>query len=721
MSSVLVVVEFAVAAALLPAARRRGGLGRPWALLAVTVLLIGVGRVLTMAADDGGVGLAAEAGGPGAVGLDDVVYLVSGWILVAALIAFWARQQHRINRRDVLDAGLVTVCLALAVLTQVMRPMLALADSWPERVMAVAVPVQSLVVLSLTVVVVGHRHYDRWQAALMVSVVLLAVAGVAASSDGDLPWPLRLFAPTAYGLWLMLAYLPRAAPLITAGPRGDDGPPVVRRIAVLALVAFGLNTILLLGQEGAAVIGTALAVLGLVVVRCLWLTGRVRSAYESQLTEAQDERLLARVALRLVEAESPSAVHRTAVDGALSVLDGLAPVAVALAVGETDSLEVVVMAGDVALAGAVDLDAVLTENAPTLGRGPVLTRCGRGLLVPVVGRTGPLGVLAVLAPGADLDTRTPALESVARQAAVALEAVAGAVRAESPGLSTVPTPFVLAMQGPLPAPHSVTDLHRGMRNGEIRAVFQPIVRLSDRATVGYEALARWEHPTRGTVEPARFLRTAIDSGLVVPLGRQLLTQVVVTAARLPLGVRDLTVAVNLCATELRAPGLLDVLRTLLVANDVAPGRLVVEVTENSVLTDVDLVSGVLADLRTLGIKVHLDDFGTGYSSLSWLRQLPLDGIKIDRSFVADIAPSDGGSTAPVVEAITRMAQVLDLTVVAEGVETEAQAERLTALGCGLAQGWALGRPAPLDHDTVQRVGLGAGSSPLVSLRQPVVD
>jgi diguanylate cyclase (GGDEF)-like protein len=230
------------------------------------------------------------------------------------------------------------------------------------------------------------------------------------------------------------------------------------------------------------------------------------------------------------------------------------------------------------------------------------------------------------------------------------------------------------------------ELRRALERDELVLAYQPLIRLSDEEVVGVEALVRWRHPTRGLLAPAFFLPVAEESGLILPLGRWVLREACRQACDWVAGRdgRPFKVSVNLSARQLHHPDLVDEVVGAIEDAGLDPGALVVEITESMVLRDHQAVAAKLQVLRGLGVGVALDDFGTGYSSLSHLQHLPVDQIKIDRSFV--------GGQDHVVEAVLQLGRTLRLQTVAEGVETRQQAERLRALGCELAQGYHFGKP-----------------------------
>lgn len=230
------------------------------------------------------------------------------------------------------------------------------------------------------------------------------------------------------------------------------------------------------------------------------------------------------------------------------------------------------------------------------------------------------------------------------------------------------------------------DLGRALAEGGLELHFQPLVALTPRRIVGVEALARWNHPHYGMVPPSEFIPIAEAAGLIAALGAWVLR----TACTYAAGWDDVMLAVNLSPEQARQESLVDLVQSTLRQTGLPPSRLELEVTEGILLRDTTSTVAKLCQLRDLGVGVTLDDFGTGYSSLSYLRRFPFSKLKIDRSFVA--AMMTDPKTASIVEAIASLGRSLDMRVTAEGIETEAQLERIRATGCTEGQGYLLGRP-----------------------------
>jgi len=242
-----------------------------------------------------------------------------------------------------------------------------------------------------------------------------------------------------------------------------------------------------------------------------------------------------------------------------------------------------------------------------------------------------------------------------------------------------------------------TALRSALDRDQLRLVYQPIVSLVDGAVVGAEALLRWEHPTRGTIAPADFIGMAEQSGLIVPIGRWVLEQACREAGTWPVGAdgRRPYVSVNVSPRQLTDAGFFGAVVAALGASGIDSDRLAIEITETAQLDDDDAAAAALERLQRLGVRVMLDDFGTGRSSLSSVQRLPIETLKIDRSFVAMLGAD--ADNAPVISAIAAMARALGVAVIAEGVEAEEQVRSLRLLGLGFAQGFHFARPWPADQ------------------------
>ena len=236
------------------------------------------------------------------------------------------------------------------------------------------------------------------------------------------------------------------------------------------------------------------------------------------------------------------------------------------------------------------------------------------------------------------------------------------------------------------------DLLLALRRGELHLNFQPMYRFATHSVTGFEALLRWRHPTRGNVPPSVFIPIAEERGLIEPIGAWALREACAAAAAWP---ADIRVCVNVSAFQLRSRKLLEQVAAALEEFHLAPERLEIEITETVLVSEDHAPLEILTALRASGVGLALDDFGVGYSSLGYLRRLPFDRIKIDRSFVTDIC-TDRDSAA-IVKSVIALASDLGMQVIAEGIETVAQLERLRSLNCPEIQGYLIGKPMPEDQ------------------------
>ena len=237
------------------------------------------------------------------------------------------------------------------------------------------------------------------------------------------------------------------------------------------------------------------------------------------------------------------------------------------------------------------------------------------------------------------------------------------------------------------------DLRRALEREELRVAYQPIVSLSDASIVAVEALIRWQHPTRGLILPGEFIAVAEESGLIESIGRWVLdtacAQTAVWQQACPRP-RPLGIAVNLSLRQFTQRDLEKTIKGALARSGLSPSSLCLEITESVLLEEPEQVSRTISDIARHGVRFVLDDFGTGYSSLAYLTRLPIDGLKVDRSFVEALGSSD--RSAAITTAIVRMAEALSVEVIAEGVETQQQLTMVRELGCQLAQGFYFHRP-----------------------------
>jgi EAL domain-containing protein (putative c-di-GMP-specific phosphodiesterase class I) len=236
------------------------------------------------------------------------------------------------------------------------------------------------------------------------------------------------------------------------------------------------------------------------------------------------------------------------------------------------------------------------------------------------------------------------------------------------------------------------DLSHALERGELFLLYQPVVDLSSGRVVGGEALLRWQDPKRGLVQPDEFIPLAEETGLIVPIGEWVLRAACAQANMWnDHGLGALWVSVNVSARQVEQPGLVAAVARALLEGGLPAANLHLELTEGAVMRQMEPVVSALSQLRAMGVRICVDDFGTGYSSLGYLKRFPIDTIKIDRSFVQDVTTDQ--NDAAIVTTVVTMARSLNLRVIAEGVETEAQLGFLREIECDEFQGFLVSRPA----------------------------
>lgn len=240
-----------------------------------------------------------------------------------------------------------------------------------------------------------------------------------------------------------------------------------------------------------------------------------------------------------------------------------------------------------------------------------------------------------------------------------------------------------------------TDLRKAIENKEFDLYYQPIVSLDNISILGFEALIRWNHPTRGLVYPDSFIPVAEETGLIIPIGRWVLKKACRDLRRWDEQVESklpLFMSVNISSKQFLRPSLIDDIKAILDETGLSPDKLKLEITETALMEDVHETIPLIQRLKDLGVQIVIDDFGTGYSSMSYLQQLPIDTLKVDQSFISRIENNNNDENKNIVETIVSLALKLGLKVVAEGVETDKQHSVLSQMNCQMAQGYLFSRP-----------------------------
>ena len=242
-----------------------------------------------------------------------------------------------------------------------------------------------------------------------------------------------------------------------------------------------------------------------------------------------------------------------------------------------------------------------------------------------------------------------------------------------------------------------SDLRFAVERGELSMHYQPLIALKDGEIIGFEALLRWQHPTRGNISPAQFIPIAEDSGLIIPITSWILNETCLQIAKwrqLAPNYSELIVSVNISGKHLAKESLIEDVEKSLKSANLSPSSLKLEITESTAMENAERTIQILNKLKELGVMLSIDDFGTGYSSLSYLHRLPFDTLKIDRSFVYSVG--ENGENSEILQTIMSLAKNLKMRVIAEGIETENQLALLQNLGCDYGQGYLMSKPQPAD-------------------------
>ena len=678
---------------------------RPWCLLVAGLGTWLLGDAAWALASDIGLGASFP---PWA----DVFYLVGYALLVAGLVGISRRRIARGYVEAILDALIVGTVVALVFFVAFVAPAWADAgQASPDLVVDLAYMVFD------AVLVVRVAHLARVEAGTRTALRLVGLA-FCAVLVGDVLRNVAVRVPAVAETphlvdgWWLLAYLLLGAAFVHPSMATFGRAPLevrepehlnVAQVTTLGVIALALPAVLLaevaLGREpDVLAVGVAsVAVIALVCVRLVVVAHRMReqsaalrrlAGTDSLTGLANGVAFAAALRMRLGAAGEGSrvAVVLVGLDRCTEIADTLGyRIGDGLLRAAAERLRACV--GDEGIAARMggEAFAVLVEvDADDTDALAWATRIRAALATPFTVSEGEVTVDALggvgVAPddGADVDE----LLQRADVALVAARARSDRVARYSGRMSS---------DGAL-TPHLATELPAALAAGQVVVHFQPQVEVSTGRVRGVEALVRWQHPVHGLLPPAAFVPAAERTGLIRPLTRYVLDRALAQAAEWRAEGRDLAVSVNLSAHDLLDPETVARVGDVLGRHGLEPGSLELEITETMAMVDPERSLGVLRGLAHLGVVLSVDDYGTGYSSLAYLQRLPVQRLKIDRSFVMGVV--EDGPSAAIVRSTIELARNLGMTVVAEGVEDDATLMVLRDMGCDAAQGFGLGRPVP---------------------------
>ena len=695
------------------ARRSTGRLRTSWALISLACACWAAGQAIWSWNE---VVLDMEVPQPSAA---DVGFLALIPLLIVGLVRYPAAGLPGISRlRLVLDATTVAVGLLFALHATFHGTVVDVDQPWAaEHLILLAYPVADVVALAIVVPVMLRRHEGRNGPLplLVAGLVGLAISDAyyayVSRQDGSLlDNPANAGWVIGFGLFALAARRVRPDRIVEVAPelrpvlRGENLVPVVpvvlAAVALLARVGRGEEIGSFLAVSGAVLLGVVAARQLVVQRENRVLTEDLRHTVE-KLHASEDElryrafhdpltglanRDLFRDRLEhalTLRREDPVAVAFIDLDDFKTVNDSLGHDAGdELLRSVAERLRACVRTGDTVARLGGDEFAALIEDQHTVDG--LVRRVLDAFDVPF--RIGHRELHVSTSIG--VSTGVPG-QHTAPQLLQDADLAMYAAKAAGKGRAEVFRPAL--REGAMERLDVIAELDGALDRGELVLVYQPVQRLSDRTTTGYEALLRWQHPTRGLLAPDAFLAVAEEAGYMDAIGWWTFEEAFRAQRRFPVyaGHPRPWVSVNLSARQLLAPNVVQALNHAIATSGIEPGRVVVELTEGTLLAGPH-VDERLAELNSIGVRFAIDDFGVGYSSLSYLARLPVDIVKIDRSFVAAMQPDDDALIAAVVQ----LARSLEIRSIAEGVEERWQVERLAELGCDGAQGYVLGRPGP---------------------------
>jgi diguanylate cyclase (GGDEF)-like protein len=694
----------ATAAIAVGVVRHRSSRFWPWALLAGSILVSTCADVLY---------LRSQAGQRSDMGLANGLYLLAFVIGAAALLRFGRSGSRGVEQTGLLDALTVTMVLLLLVWITAISPKGLGAWSMADPAL-VAYVIGDALLLATAVRLLGARRRTPAAVLLLVGTLIALAADTANGVASVPPAPPLADAMNAswllfYACWGAAALHPSMTRLTTPEVMGER-ELTLRRLWMVALIALVPPGILFIeAVRGEIRDGIVLAVAAAALF--LLSLGRIAATangHRRSLVYRERHDTLTGLANRAYLMDRVGAAVASVAAGRSA-----GPVAVILL--DLDDFRAINDAVGHSVADEV-LVAVARRLVRHLGRHDVVARAGGDEFAILVGEAPPgrdISVLASRVAAVTSEPVTAAGRSIAVTACLGLTMMARADMGDAEPVRVAHDLLRqadLALQaakaaGPGQSCRYESEQHerimermrlrealkRAVDQGSFQLQYQPIVALDTSETVGFEALVRWEHPTRGLVAPSEFIALAEETGLIDPIGDLVLRTAVADAVGWSrVSSVEAYVSVNVSARQFRTPGFSERVERVISTAGLRPSLLMLEITESVLMREEDHVWAELATLRDNGIRLAIDDFGTGFSSLSYLEQTPIDVIKIDRSFVGTLVES--GRQRTVVEGIVRMAEKLGLQIVAEGVEHAAQRDLLAEMRCPYGQGYLYAVP-----------------------------
>ncbi|MFC3504636.1 putative bifunctional diguanylate cyclase/phosphodiesterase [Micromonospora krabiensis] len=710
----MLVAAGAAAACVAVARRHPAALRRFWLLLAATMALAAAGRALWAVQRLNG----GELPHTPLIGAVFTAGILTG---TAALLCSITAPRTTVGRaRTLLDGVIVGLALVPIGWVVVFRNVAAADLADPVRTLGLLYPMLDLMQLTILVAVAGPVR-PMWRPMTLIAASLgtraladTAYVSLAVRGDYFSGHPVDVAWPLSYLLIAVATRYPSPRRCPEEDETADVPLPPWWRVALPYLPVGGAIVAVLLarqpsGQTPQLIFGGMMTLLAALAVRQglaanenLWLVVRLRRlAYTDQLTGLPNRLMFTRRLRRALRDGRRVAVLLLDLDGFKQVNDRFGH-----ATGDT------LLTGLAArMQSAVDDDGMIArlggdEFAVLVDSGRTVSpeRLAERLLAALQPSDGeedagvhPSASIGIAVYGPQHATHTDLL----RDADIAMYA------AKAAGKSAYRTCTPLLRESAVSRAELIADLRRAVDERQLRLEYQPIVDVTTGVVRSAEALVRWHHPRLGVLTPARFLPLAEEAGLILPIDRWVIHEACRAAAAWRVVAPQVTVAVNISAGHVRRPDLIATVTAATAAAGLAPRALTLELTESALIEGSEAVLERLGQLRELGIGIAIDDFGTGYSSLSYLHRIPATELKIDRSFVARLDSADDRAHATV-EMVARLAGAFDLTVVAEGVETDAQHEAVAAIGCAHGQGWRYGRPVGREALLARLTPLGVG-------------